>query len=373
MAEKTGRDILLSSFKFGSKVLRNRIVMAPMTRSKSPNGIPTDDVVRYYRSRAEGECGLIITEGTVVGHKASNGYPDVPQFFGDESLAGWKRVVDAVHEVGGAIIPQIWHVGSVRKKGMQPDPEIPGYAPSAVPHPGDEKKSETPVAMTHKDIDEVVAAFADSARSAKELGFDGVEIHGAHGYLIDQFFWDKTNQRTDEYGGFMEKRGRMAKEIISAVREAVGREFPVVLRFSQWKMGDYGAKLAANPQELESFLTPLVDAGVDIFHCSTRRYWEPEFEGSGLNLAGWTKKITGKATITVGSVGLDNEFIKTFGGEASKRTGLDKLFEMMERDEFDLVAIGRMYLCDPLIAKKIREGKDSEIVEFSHDCMQKLV
>lgn len=367
------KKALFRTFQFGEKELRNRIVMAPMTRSKSPGGVPNDDVVSYYRRRAEGECGLIITEGTIVGHKASNGYPDVPNFYGDEALAGWKRVADAVHEAGGAIIPQIWHVGSVRKKGMKPDGEVPGYAPSAIAHPGQDKDPEVPVAMTQKDIDEVVAAFADSARAAKELGFDGVEIHGAHGYLIDQFFWEVTNRREDGYGGSMENRGRFAKEIVAAVRAAVGPDFPVVLRFSQWKMGGYDAKLAASPAELEKFLAPLVAAGVDIFHCSTRRYWQPEFEGSELNLAGWTKKITGKPTITVGSIGLDNEFIKTFMGETSKRTGLDRLIEMLERDEFDLVAIGRMHLCDPAIAKKLREGRDDEIAEFTHACMQTLV
>lgn len=373
MSDTISKDILFRTFKFGGKVLRNRVVMAPMTRSKSLGGAPTDDVVSYYRRRAEGECGLIITEGTVVGHKAANGYPDVPQFYGADALAGWKRVADAVHEAGGAIIPQIWHVGSVRKKGMAPDADVPGYGPSAVPHPGNEKNLEEPFEMTVKDIDEVVAAFADSARSAKEIGFDGVEIHGAHGYLIDQFFWDATNKRTDGYGGSMENRGRLAKEIISAVRAAVGPDFPISLRFSQWKMGGYGVKLAATPQELEAFLAPLTEAGVDVFHCSTRRYWQPEFEGSDLNLAGWTRKITGKPTITVGSIGLDNEFVKTFMGESSKRTGLERLLEMMERDEFDLAAIGRMYLCDPAIARKLREGKDDEIAEFTMDCLQTLV
>ena len=204
-------DLLFRPFPFGERTLANRIVMAPMTRSKSPGGVPTPEVAAYYRRRVEGGVGLIITEGTVVDHPASSGYPDVPRMFGSEALAGWKRVVDGVHEAGGVIVPQLWHVGSVRRRGMGPDPEVPGYGPSAVPHPGQGEDAETPVEMTEEDIADVVAAFASGAAAARELGFDGVEIHGAHGYLIDQFFWGRTNQRTDGYGGDLAGRSRFPR------------------------------------------------------------------------------------------------------------------------------------------------------------------
>jgi 2,4-dienoyl-CoA reductase-like NADH-dependent reductase (Old Yellow Enzyme family) len=139
---------------------------------------------------------------------------------------------------------------------------------------------------------------------------DGVEIHGAHGYLIDQFFWEGSNRRDDEYGGDLAGRSRFAIELIQAVRAAVGPDFPIIFRFSQWKQQDYTARLVQTPQALAAFLQPLSEAGVDIFHCSTRRFWEPEFDGSELNLAGWTRQLTGKPTITVGSVGLDGEFLQ---------------------------------------------------------------
>lgn len=373
MNEISKVETLFRPFKLKNVTLRNRIVMAPMTRSKSPGGIPTQDVADYYAARARAECGLIISEGTEVDHIASGGYPDVPHFYGEEALAGWRRVIESVHAAGGAMFPQLWHVGSVRKKGMLPNPEIPGYGPSAVPNPANETALETPEEMSLKDIKDVVAAFAKSARYAQQIGFDGVEIHGAHGYLIDQFFWEHTNKRTDSYGGSLENRARLAKEIISAVRREVGPEYLVGFRFSQWKTGAYDTKLVQTPAELEKLLEILVDAGVDVFHCSTRRYWLPEFDDSSLNLAGWAKKLTGKPCISVGSVGLDNETIETFMGKKPGMTGIDRLLEMMSRDEFDLIAIGRMYLCDPEIAKKIHEGRLGDIIKFNSSCLQKLV
>ena len=363
-------DSLLRPFEHKSLKLRNRVAMAPMTRTFSPGYVPNDEVVGYYRRRAEGEVGLIITEGTFVGHKAANGYERVPAIYGDEAMAGWKKVVDAVHEAGGQIIPQLWHVGAVRKAGIGPEKEVPGYSPSGLFKPGKENGH----AMTKEDIQDVIQAFADSAKAAKEVGFDGVEIHGAHGYLLDQFFWEGTNQRDDEYGGSIENRARIGVEIVKAVREAVGEDFAIVLRFSQWKQQDYDARLAQNPEELERFLMPFVEAGVDVFHASTRRFWLSEFEGSDLNLAGWTKKITGKPTISVGSVGLDDDFLNSpqgMGGTANP-AGLDELERRMDNDEFDMIAVGRALLQDPNWLVKMRDGKEDEITPFTKAALGSL-
>jgi 2,4-dienoyl-CoA reductase-like NADH-dependent reductase (Old Yellow Enzyme family) len=226
---------------------------------------------------------------------------------------------------------------------------------------------------TESEIAAIVQAFAQAAYEAKRLGFDGIELHGAHGYLIDQFFWEKTNPRTDSYGGDMVARTRFAVEVIEACRRAVGPEFPIQLRFSQWKGSDYSAKLAETPALLEQFLAPLVDAGVDIFHCSTRRFWEPEFEGSNLNLAGWTKKLTGKPTISVGSVGLDGDVTGLFTeGKGASNVKIDGLIERLEREEFDLVAVGRALLVDPAWANKIRDGRIDELAPFSAEAMKTL-
>lgn len=354
---------LLRPFAHKSLQLRNRVAMAPMTRTASPGYVANEQVAGYYRRRAEGEVGLIITEGTFVGHKAANGYENVPAIFGDEALAGWKKVVEEVHAAGGQIIPQLWHVGAVRKEGTGPDKSVPGHSPSGLFKPGKSNGH----AMTRDDIKDVVRAFADAAKAAKAVGFDGVEIHGAHGYLIDQFFWEGTNQRDDEYGGSLENRARFAVEIVEAVREAVGKDFAIVLRYSQWKQQDYDARLARNPEELRRFLTPLVDAGVDIFHASTRRFWVPEFEGSDLNLAGWSKELTGKPVISVGSVGLDDDFIggnnQGMGGTANP-TGLGELIRRMDNNEFDLIAVGRALLQDPNWLVKVRDGREKEIAPF---------
>lgn len=362
---------LFAPFRLGNLELPTRVVMAPMTRSFSPGGVPNAKVVEYYRRRAAAGVGLIVTEGTTVGHKAANGYPNVPRFYGEDALAGWKQVVDAVHAEGGKIVPQLWHVGNVRKLGTEPDASVPGYGPM-------EKVKDGQVVvhgMTQADIDEVIAAFAQAARDAKAIGMDGVEIHGAHGYLIDQFFWEGSNQRTDGYGGDLAARSRFAIELIQAVRAAVGPDFPIILRYSQWKQQDYTARLVQTPEQLEAFLKPLSEAGVDIFHCSTRRFWEPEFEGSDLNLAGWTRKLTGKPTITVGSVGLDGEFLQFMvkTDKVAEPASLENLLERLNKEEFDLVAVGRALLVDPDWALKVREGREQDILPFSREALTTLV
>ncbi|MCY1345478.1 NADH oxidase [compost metagenome] len=363
---------LFEPFRLGNLELPNRVVMAPMTRNLTPGGVPHAQVVEYYRRRAAGGVGLIVTEGTTVGHKAANGYPDVPRFYGDDALAGWKQVVEAVHAAGGKIVPQLWHVGAVRRLGVEPDASVPGYGPSGKVKDGVEIVHE----MTQQDIDEVIAAFAQAAKDAQAIGMDGVEIHGAHGYLIDQFFWEGSNKRSDQYGGSLANRSRFAIELIRAVRAAVGPDYPIIFRFSQWKQQDYSARLALTVDDLEAFLKPLSEAGVDIFHCSNRRFWEPEFEGSDLNLAGWTRKLTGKPTITVGSVGLSgSEFMQFFGktDEVAQPAGIEGLLERLNKQEFDLVAVGRALLSDPEWAAKIRDGRQDEILPFSRAVLASLL
>ncbi|MEA1647750.1 NADH:flavin oxidoreductase [Nitrospirillum sp. BR 11164] len=364
---------LFQPFAFGRHTLANRLVMAPMTRNKSPGRVPTDEVVAYYRRRVRGGVGLLITEGTTINHPAANGYPQVPAFHGAEALAGWKRVVDAVHAEGGRIIPQLWHVGIARRPGVEPDPSVPGYGPSAIVADG----VEVVRAMTQADIDAVVAAFAQAAADAERLGFDGAELHGAHGYIIDDFFWEQTNQRTDAYGGSLENRTRFAVEIVRAVRAAVSPDFPIVFRFSQWKGVDYNARIAQTPEELGRILTPLAEAGVDVFHVSTRRYWEPAFDGSPDTLAAWTKRLTGKPVIAVGSVGLDGAFkVGMFANRDAfevKPTDVDQAAQALARGDFDLLGVGRVLLSDPDWAIKVRDGRVDEVIPFDRAALDRLV
>jgi 2,4-dienoyl-CoA reductase-like NADH-dependent reductase (Old Yellow Enzyme family) len=361
-------QVLSRPFTLGGLTVPNRIAMAPMTREFSPGGVPGADVADYYARRAAGGTGLIITEGTYVDHAAAGTSDAVPRFHGADALAGWEGVVQAVHAAGGTIMPQLWHVGMARAAGAPPFPDAPPSGPSGLALDGNPSGH----AMTRQDLDDVIAAFADAAATAERLGFDGVELHGAHGYLIDQFLWSATNRRTDAYGGSLTARTRFAAEIVAACREAVSPDFPVLFRMSQWKMGNYQARLAETPEELQAVVGPLSDAGVSAFHCSTRRYWLPEYEDSDLNLAGWVKKLSGRPTVTVGSVGLDNEFIEAFRGEQAAVTGIDRLLDRMERDEFDLVAVGRALLGDPEWAAKVLAGRTGELRPFDASMLRTL-
>ncbi|MFI6037719.1 NADH:flavin oxidoreductase [Streptomyces sp. NPDC051315] len=362
-------EILSRPVSLNGLTVPNRIAMAPMTRMFSPGGIPGEDVVSYYARRAAAGVGLIVTEGTYVGHESAGQSDRVPRFHGDEQLAGWAKVAEAVHAAGGTIVPQLWHIGMVRKQGEPPFPQAPAVGPSGLRVDGTEG---TGKAMTQRDLDDVIGAFAEAAAAAERIGFDGVEIHGAHGYLIDQFLWAGTNRRTDAYGGDPVARTKFAAEIVAAVRATVSADFPVIFRYSQWKQEAYDARLAETPEELEAILAPLAAAGADAFHASTRRYWLPEFDGSDLNLAGWTKKLTGRPAITVGSVGLNGDFIKAFQGEGSEIKGIDDLLDRLERDEFDLVAVGRALLQDPEWAAKVLAGRFDELKPYDAASLRTL-
>ena len=358
---------LFTPFSCRGLTLPNRIVMAPMTRSRSPNGIPTDDVAAYYARRAAADVGLIVTEGTTVDRPGASSDANVP-IFHSGGLAGWRNVADRVHAEGGKIAPQLWHTGLTRKPGTGINPEGTTDSPSGLTHTG---KLVAPV-LPESEVADMVASFARSAGYAADLGFDAIEIHGAHGYLIDEFFWDVMNKREDKYGGDLAGRATFAGEIIRECRKAVGEDMPIILRFSQWKQQEYSAKLAQTPQELEAFLNVFTEAGVDILHCSQRRFWEPEFEGSDLNLAGWAKKLTGLPTITVGSVGLSGDFIGAFQGENSSAAPLDDLINRMDKGEFDLVAVGRAILQDPEWAAKVKQGRTGELKDYDATALATL-
>lgn len=362
-------SVLFEPFQLGTANLPNRIAMAPMTRMKSPTGTPGDDVAAYYRRRAEGGCGLIISEGTTVAHDVANGYPGVPAFHG-AALDGWKKVVAEVHGANGVFFPQLWHVGMQRNAETSDRPDLQSAGPSGLVLPG--KKCAEP--MTEAEIEFVIDAFAQAVVDAKEIGCDGVELHGAHGYLIDEFFWKGTNERTDKWGGDIEGRTRFATEIVRRARARVGEVFPIVLRCSQWKGGAYDARMMETPEELETFLRPLVEAGITAFHCSTRRFWLPEFEGSDLNLAGWTKKLTGLPSISVGSVGLNGEFSaadRAAVAEFDLET-LERLVAMMARGDFDLIAVGRAYLPNPAWADLVREQRFAELKPYNQEAAETL-
>ncbi len=269
--------------------------MSPMTRSFSPQGVPDENVAAYYRRRAAGETGLIITEGVGIDHpsalgEAGLGEDDIPELSTAATIAGWQRVVDEVHAAGGVIFPQLWHMGVMKEPGSGLHPHAPAMRPSGVWGPAGRLCSLDPeylarvmsptAPMSESDIADVIGGYARSASYARSAGFDGIAIHGAHGYLIDTFLWSETNSRSDHWGGDRRGRTRFAVEVVSAIRQAIGEDMPIVFRFSQWKQQDFKAKLAHTPQELEEVLGPIADAGVDVFDGSIRYFDRAEFEGS---------------------------------------------------------------------------------------------
>ena len=354
--------------------LPNRIVMAPMTRNFSPLGVPGEDVAAYYRRRAEGGTGLLITEGVGIDDPAALGdaglgESNLPHLYGADALAGWKRAVDAVHSAGGKIVPQLWHQGVMRDPGTGPHPDAPSLRPSGLWGPEGRASSIDPAyiarvkaptqPMTDSQIQDVIDAYARSARHARELGFDGVAIHGAHGYLIDTFLWDETNRRTDTWGGDRRSRSRFAAEVVRAVRREAGEAMPIFFRFSQWKQQDFKARLASTPQELEDVLGPISDAGVDVFDGSVRYFDRAEFEGSPLNLSGWARKLTGKRSMAIGGIGLDRGFYDSKrDGRAGGSDNIQLLMARFGRGEFDLVGVGRALLNEPQWTHKLRQGHE---------------
>jgi 2,4-dienoyl-CoA reductase-like NADH-dependent reductase (Old Yellow Enzyme family) len=342
--------------------------MAPMTREFSPEGVPGEDVADYYGRRAA-DCGLIVTEGAGIPHPASVDNQAMPLIYGDAALAGWRRVFEAVHAEGGLIFPQLWHQGILRNARISARPDVIGVRPSGIWGPEGGTVSLEPEfvdylrpptrPMTDAEIQDVIDAYAKGAANAKAIGADGIAIHGAHGYLIDSFLWKHTNLRTDRWGGDHVQRTAFAVAVVKAIRAAIGADMPIMFRFSQFKMQDYRAQIATNPKELKEILTPIAEAGVDIFDASTRYFDIPAFEGSNLNLAGWAQKVTGKPTMVVGGIGLS----KGFGASMDKRNEADSVnnlglvMKRFEAGEFDLVGVGRSLLNDPEWIRKARAGR----------------
>lgn len=372
----TRADTVFRPFDSPKLALPNRIVMAPMTRARAMNGVPNGDVAAYYARRAAAGVGLIVTEGTWIEHPAASNEANVPRFYGDDALAGWRAVVDAVHAEGGKIAPQLWHVGLSQKADVenlyssQFEREAPPLTPSGLIR-ADEKVAQP---SDPSDIEAAIAAYGKAAGTARELGFDALELHGAHGYAIDQFFWHETNHRRDEWGGrTLAERARFGAEVVRACRREAGEDFPIIFRFSQWKAQDYGARLANTPGELGAFLQVLSDAGVDIFHASQRRFWEPAFAGSELNLAGWAQKLTGKPAISVGSVGLSTDLLDALvDGQDAEVTDVEALVRRMEADEFDLIAVGRALIADADWPQKLREARLEDAAPYNKESLLTL-
>ncbi|MVU76957.1 12-oxophytodienoate reductase [Nocardia sp. ET3-3] len=293
----------------GAVAVRNRFAMAPLSRYAARSGVPAPELGEFYRRRAAGGVGLIISEGIAVGEGGGADGSGVAGIQEGRAEAGWREIVAAVHTEGVPIFAQLMHGGA-------------GVVES----------------------ERTVADYVAAAGQARRAGFDGIEIHGAHGMLP--------------------ARAGFVAELVGAVAEAVGPAVPIGYRFSQWEVGRYDERMARTPAALEAVLRPLVEAGVAVFHPSTRRFDEPEFPelggaGGELGLAGWTKVLTGRPVITVGSIGLSKV------GEAAM--SLRPLVRRFERGEFDIAAVGRAVLANPDFVELVRDGRTGELVPYDED------
>lgn len=371
----TASAAAFTPFEHAGLRLRNRIVMAPMTRRMAAeDGVPTDAIVRYYERRARHEVGLIVSEGTALDDRHAYDTLTVPRFQTPEQLAGWRRVVEAVHAAGGAFAPQLWHTGR-----SAADPIGPSAASSAdLPPRRDGTPRPAVREMAPADFRQVLDAFRHSAAAAREIGCDALEIHGAHGYLLDSFLAEATNQRTDEYGGSFENRMRFPLEVVRTVREAVGPDFPIIYRFSQWQVDDYRQLKFHKPADLERWVIALREAGVDILHVSTRSATDPGFSADHptRTLAGWSRQLSGLPSIAVGKVSVTMDMAATRDAGADGVTPVSDpapALDLIEHGEADLLAVGRALIANPDWVPIVRDRDWRELRPYAQAMLEELV
>ncbi|WP_205959751.1 alkene reductase [Flammeovirga aprica] len=337
---------LFSSYSLGPLALKNRVVMAPMTRCRAENNIPTDLMAEYYAQRAS--AGLIITEGTAPS-KNGLGYARIPGIYSSEQVEGWKKVTQAVHDKGGKIFVQLMHTGRVSHPlNMETDARI--VAPSAIALSGEmytdqegNKPYPVPEEMTSADIKEAIQEFVSASKNAIESGMDGVELHGANGYLINQFLSPITNQRTDEYRGSPENRNRFAVEVAKGVVEAIGAD-KVGIRISP-----YGVFNDLAPFEgIDEQYLALVDAlnELDILYLHI-------VDHSGMGAPEVPKSIKQKLKSAFKST-----FISSGGLDKEKAEGI------LEAEEGDLVAFGRPFIANPDLVERLKENAEIATPDF---------
>ncbi|MBO9354647.1 N-ethylmaleimide reductase [Bordetella petrii] len=333
----------------GDLQLANRVVMAPLTRNRAPRAVPTDLMVTYYTQRAS--AGLIITEGTAITHQAQ-GYADVPGLYSAEQLAGWKRVVDAVHAAGGKIVVQLWHVGRISHTSLQPGQGAP-VAPSAVQAnaktylvhedgSGEFVPTSEPRALQLDELPGIVEDYRRAARAAIDVGFDGVELHAANGYLLDQFLRSGSNRRTDAYGGSIENRARLLVEVMDAITGEIGAG-RAAIRLSPVTPANDSSD--PHPQPLFEYVArKLADYGLAYVHV---------IEGA----------TGGARDFQQGDQPFDyaalRQAYRQAGGKGAWMVNNDYNANLAERNietgQADLVAFGKPFIANPDLVRRLRE------------------
>lgn len=356
-------DPLFVPIQLGPLTLRNRFVLPGMQREWCVEGAPTERLAEYYRRRAVGGTALIISEACAIDHPSST-QTTTFAWLTQRTRDAWARCVTAVRGEGAEFFVQLWHEGAIRDVGGDgPMAMHPTVSPSGLITPDHANGR----AFTSDELEELLESYVRSARLAREIGASGVEIHAAHGYLLDQFLWRHTNRRDDGYGGDdLLDRLRFPIRVIAAVREVVGPDMAVSVRFSQWKEADYYARIADTPDELKVVVEAFEAAGVDMIHASTRRFWTPEWPeiDPDLGLAGWVKRFTDLPVAAVGSLGLATDVMTNLDGRPARQTGrpsFQELLRRFERGDFDLMTVGRAQIADPDWVAKVRRDAIEEL------------
>lgn len=330
---------LFTPIKAGAIDLRNRIVMAPLTRNRAraEDDAPYDIHVDYYAQRAG--AGLIVTEASQISPEGK-GYAWTPGIYSPAQVAGWKAVTDAVHAKGGRIVLQMWHVGRISHTVLQPDGQAP-VAPSAIGAKAKTFDGESfvetsePRALELSEIPRVIEDYRKAARNALEAGFDGVEIHAANGYLIDQFLRDGANRRTDAYGGSIENRTRFMREVVAAVTEVWGAD-RVGIRLSPF----------SNANNIsDSDPMPLFEHAVDILNGFGLAYLHM-VEGQ----TGGPRELAEGQSIEALRARFDGVYM------ANNGYSRDLAIETVESGKADLVAFGRPYIANPDLAERLEKN-----------------
>ncbi|WEK02949.1 MAG: alkene reductase [Candidatus Devosia phytovorans] len=340
------QDVLFNPLQLGAIALKHRVVMAPLTRmrAKQPGDIPYALNAEYYGQRAS-DGGLQITEATDI-NPFTKGYVWVPGIFTAEQVQGWKAVTEAVHAKGGFIFNQIWHVGRISHTLLQPNCVLP-VAPSAIAAPGNTSDAqgnsvpyETPRALELDEIAAITKDFVQAARNAREAGFDGVEVHGANGYLIDQFLNDGSNQRTDQYGGSIENRARFLLEVVDAVGAAIGTD-RMGVRLSPWS-GIQGMQDSSGVALWEYVVRELGKRKIAYLHLIEPR---SDFTND-------------EKPLDVSAPDVASLFRKAFGGPVISAGGFvpETAAEAVSAGKSDAVAFGRPFIANPDLPQRIKVG-----------------
>ncbi len=332
---------LFSTFRIKNFTFKNRIGVAPMTRMSSPgDGIPRGDVLDFLVRRAKNGSALVTTEAIVTDYESAQGYPGQARLTTQRQIEAWKPVVEAIRREGAVSIMQMFHCGRVAWPEVNPAGRI--IAPSPLSPRGENPLTQslypTPDAMSLFDIKHVIRGFAETARGAVEAGFDGIEIHGAHGYLVSQFLSAYSNQRPDAYGGTVENRYRFAHEVIRAVRAVVPEDRLLLFRISNWGIADMEVSLFSGKEEYQEIIGRLSGEPIDAVSVSTYSYSQEAF-GTVRNMAQLTREATRLPILICGQI--------------YDRASADAALR-----DADMVLSAKSMLLNPDWVRDLRDGKE---------------